>query len=443
MVKKVLKKILPSFVWRFYYWSWSFLASLFYGHPSSALIVVGITGTAGKSTVSNLICRILEEAGYRVGLATTFNFRIAGEEFENKKKMTMLGRFALQKLLAQMKKKGCDYALLETTSQGIEQYRHWGINYDVGIFTNLSPEHIEWHGSFEKYRQAKEKLFAHLSRSPRKNIKGQVIPKTSIINLDDPSSSYFLKYELDQKYAYTLQGPSSEIKNHNLKIVAAQEVKETKDGLEFKIDSLNFSLNLKGIFNASNALAALTFALSQKIDLEISQKVLSSLQKMPGRMEIVAQKPFQVVVDYAHTPNSLEKVYQTFYEENKRMICVLGSAGGGRDKFKRPLLGALADQYADQIIITNEDPYDEDPQAIIDQIKKGIKTKEYQEILDRRQAIERALEIAQPGDTVIITGKGCEPWIMGARGQKIPWDDRLIVREYLKSKNWGKVVDKP
>ncbi|MCF7906854.1 UDP-N-acetylmuramoyl-L-alanyl-D-glutamate--2,6-diaminopimelate ligase [Patescibacteria group bacterium] len=435
MVKKVLKKILPSFVWRFYYWSWSFLASLFYGHPSSALIVVGITGTAGKSTVTNLICRILEEAGYRVGLTTTFNFRIAGEEFENKKKMTMLGRFALQKLLAQMKKKGCDYALIETTSQGIEQYRHWGINYDVGIFTNLSPEHIEWHGSFEKYRQAKEKLFAHLSRSSRKRIKGQIIPKTSIINLDDASSPYFLKYDLDQKYGYTLKDSILENKEKNLKIVSAQGIKEGEEGLEFKVDSFDFSLNLKGIFNASNALAALTFALSQKIDLKIGQKALSCLQKMPGRMEIVVKKPFQVVVDYAHTPNSLEKVYQTFFEEKKRMICVLGSAGGGRDKSKRPLLGALAEQYADQIIVTNEDPYDEDPQEIIDHIKEGIKTKKYQEILDRRQAIERALEIAQPGDTVIITGKGCEPWIMGARGQKIPWDDRLIVKEYLKSKS--------
>lgn len=433
MVKKFLKKILPSFVWRFYYWSWSFLASFFYGHPSSSLIVVGITGTAGKSTVANLICRILEEAGNQVGLTTTFNFRIAGQEFENKKKMTMLGRFSLQKLLAQMKKQGCDYALIETTSQGIEQYRHWGINYDVGIFTNLSPEHIEWHGSFEKYRQAKEKLFAHLSQSSRKKIKGQIIPKIGIINLDDSSSPYFLKYEMDQKYGYGFDPLVLEIKDDNLKIVQAQDFKEEEGGLEFKFNSLVFSLGLKGDFNASNALAALTFAISQKIDLKVSQRALKSIQEMPGRMEVIARDPFQVVVDYAHTPLSLEKIYQTFFQENKRIICVLGSAGGGRDKSKRPLLGALADQYADQIILTNEDPYDEDPQEIIDQIKKGIKNKKYFEILDRKQAIKKALEIAQSGDVVIITGKGCEPWIMGPRGQKIPWDDRKIVRDYLTS----------
>jgi len=330
-----------------------------------------------------------------------------------------------------MKKKRCDYALIETTSQGIEQYRHWGINYDVGIFTNLSPEHIEWHGSFEKYRQAKEKLFDHLSRSSRKKIKGRVIPKIGIINLDDNSSSHFLKYNYDQKYGYTLNKSISKLKNKNLKIVSAQEIEENEKGLQFKVNSRIFTLKLKGFFNVSNALAALAFALSQNIDLKIGQKALNSVQKMPGRMEIVAQEPFQVVVDYAHTPDSLEKVYQAFSKEKRRMICVLGSAGGGRDKSKRPLLGALADQYADQIIITNEDPYDEDPQRIIDSIKKGIKKKKYLEILDRAQAIKKALKIARPGDTVIITGKGCEPWIMGASGQKIPWDDRSIVKHYL------------
>lgn len=433
MVKKILKKILPQFIWRFYYWSWSFLASFFYGHPSSSLIVVGITGTAGKSTVANLICRILEEAGYQVGLTSTFNFRIAGQEFVNKKKMTMLGRFSLQKLLKRMKDKGCDYAIIETTSQGIEQYRHWGINYDVGIFTNLSPEHIEWHGSIEKYRQAKEKLFAHLSQSSRKKIKGQVIPKIGIVNLDDSSSFHFLKYEMDQKYGYSLDSLAPKVEDENLKIVQAQDFREKEESLEFKSNSLVFSLGLKGIFNASNALAALTFAISQKINLRTVQKALKSVQGMPGRMEVVSRTPFQVVVDYAHTPLSLEKIYQTFSQENKRIICVLGSAGGGRDKSKRPLLGSLADQYADQIILTNEDPYDEDPQEIIDQIKQGIKNKKYFEILDRKEAIKKALKIAQPGDVVIITGKGCEPWIMGPRSQKIPWDDRKVVRDYLAS----------
>jgi len=171
--------------------------------------------------------------------------------------------------------------------------------------------------------------------------------------------------------------------------------------------------------------------LSQGIDLEICKKVLEKVEEIPGRMEEVISEPFKVFVDYAFTPDALEKVYQTLKPQNGKMIAVLGACGGGRDKWKRPVLGEIAGKYCDEVIITNEDPYDENPMEIINQVANGCHGKA-KKILDRREAITTALKITSPGDIVIITGKGCEPWICVARGQKIPWDDREVVREEFK-----------
>ncbi len=428
-IKKILKKIIPKVCWQFYHRALAYLSAFVYHYPSRKMIVIGVTGTAGKSTVANLIYQILEKAGYRVGLTTTFNFKIAGKEFVNKKKMTMLGRFSLQKILKKMLKDKCEYAIIETTSQGIEQYRHLGINYDIGIFTNLSPEHIESHGSFEKYRGAKQKLFEHISKSRHKTIKGRVIPKINIVNLDDNNSSYFLGFKFDKEYGYTVKDLVKQ-KEHDLNIVKAENIKMMDCGAEFTIQNVNFKINLKAEFNILNSLSAICLALSQGIDLNICKQALSEVKTMPGRMEVIAKSPFQVIVDYAHTPDSLEKVYQNLGQK-KKLICVLGSAGGGRDKQKRPLLGALAEKYCDEIIITNEDPYNEDPNEIINQIASGIRNKQFRKIIDRKEAIKKALNIAQKESIVIITGKGCEPWIMGPNGQKIAWDDRSIVKELL------------
>jgi len=457
-MKKILKKIIPKPVLRFYHWFLACLSAFVYGYPSRKMIVIGVTGTAGKSTVVNLLCDILEQAGFKVGITTTFNFKIAGKEEVNEKKMTMLGRFSLQRLLKQMLNAGCQYAIIETTSQGIRQYRHLGINYDVGIFTNLSPEHIESHGSFEKYRKAKQEFFRHLSRSKRKTINNKIIKKVNIVNLDDESAARFLKFNVDEKYGYTLKNSKSEIpnpkqiaysaevasatkagQNPKFKIIKAENIKLTDKGSEFTINKLDFKIDLLGKFNIYNSLSAICAVLSQRIDLNVCAKALKKVKKMPGRMETVIDKPFTVIIDYAHTPDSLEKVYQTIRNQqstinNQQLISVLGSAGGGRDKRKRPILGALAEKYCDKIIITNEDPYNEDPKEIIDQIAFGIKGKKFQKIVDRRKAIQKALNMAQKGDIVVITGKGCEPWIMGPNGQKIAWDDREIVREEIKLK---------
>jgi len=430
MIKSFLKKIIPLKIFSTYHWFLAYFAALFYGWPSEKMIVIGVTGTAGKSTAVNLIGKILEQAGFKVGLSTTFNFKIGDQEWENKKKMTMLGRFALQKLLKKMFQSGCHYAIIETSSEGIKQFRHLGINYDIAVFLNLLPEHLESHGGFEKYRQAKEKLFFQLAKKTKKVINGKLVEKISIVNFDDQCKEYFLKYPADQKYGFTI---FNQEKREDFNLIKADIISLNQNQTNFKIKEIDFILNLLGEFNIYNALSAISVALSQNVPLEICVQALKQVKNMPGRMEIVFKDPFTVIVDYAHLPDSLEKVYQTLRPlVNKKMICVLGSAGGGRDKWKRPVMGALAEKYGDKIIITNEDPYDENPQKIIDEIIHGIKNKDVIKILDRKEAIEKALSIAETGDLVIITGKGCEPWLMGPKGEKIPWDDRKIVKDYLK-----------
>lgn len=473
MIKKIIKKFIPKSLFLIYHRFLAVIAAFVYRWPSRKMIIIGVTGTGGKSTVVNLIGKILEEAGHKVGWTSTMNFRVAEREWLNKTKMTMLGRFALQKLLWQMVKVGCQYAIIETSSEGIVQSRHLGIDYDVAIFTNLSPEHIESHGSFEKYRVAKMKLFARLKKQKPKIIDRQKIKKISVVNLDDEAADYFLKFPADEKYGYQIKNqrlkskmtPNKLLRNYTgqanqgVKIIEADITNINDNGSEFMVDGLRFKVNLLGEFNVYNALAAITTCLSQDVALNICQRALSKFAGLPGRLETVTAQPFRVLVDYAHTPDSLEKVYQTFanlhecghkyrefakisgqnpknnlrfstgqVREHSRMICVLGAAGGGRDKWKRPRLGEIAGRYCQEIIITNEDPYDENPEKIIEEVAAGVKGVNLYKILDRREAIKKALTLARPNDLVIITGKGCEQYIIGPNNKKIAWDDREVVR---------------
>ncbi|MCX7778779.1 MAG: UDP-N-acetylmuramoyl-L-alanyl-D-glutamate--2,6-diaminopimelate ligase [Patescibacteria group bacterium] len=443
MFKKIIKKFLPKSFLLFYHKVLAVLAAFFYGWPSRKMIVIGVTGTAGKSTVVNLIGRILEEAGFKIGWTTTMNFKIAEKEWLNKTKMTMLGRFALQKFLKKMVQAGCQYAIIETSSEGILQSRHLGIEYDLAVFTCLHPEHIEAHGGFENYKKTKGKLFAGLTKKRRKIINGQKIKKTIIVNLDDENATYFLSFKADEYYGYHLKSQISSLKiaNQNLKIIQAENIKSDTNGSKFTIQDSEFQIHLLGEFNIYNALAAVSVGLSQGVSLEIAKRALGKIKTLPGRMEIVIDRPFKVIVDYAHTPKELENVYQLISSKlkikNSKLICVLGSAGGGRDKWKRPVLGKTAAKYCDEIILTNEDPYDENPATIIDEIEAGFsqipnskfQIPKYEKILDRKEAIRKALSLAKENDIVIITGKGCEPWLCLARGKKIPWDDRQIVKE--------------
>jgi len=403
-MKNLIKKIIPPFLIGWYHWLLSFLGAVFYRFPSRKLKVIGVTGTNGKSTTVEMVSKILEEAGYKVASLSSIKFKIGEKEWSNTLKMTMPGRFKLQRFLRQTVSSGSKYAVLEVTSEGIKQYRHKFIDFDAAVFTNLSPEHIEAHGSFENYRAAKGKLF-------------QAAKNIHVINIDDENREYFLQFPAEKKYTYGLN--QGDINNKDLKL----------------------KLRLIGNFNIYNALAAICVGISQGIDLGTCKLALEKIKGIPGRMELVISEPFKVFVDYAFTPNALEKVYQTLndlkpktYNLKPKMICVLGACGGGRDKWKRPVLGKIAAKYCDEIIITNEDPYDENPMEIINQVADGARGMAIK-ILDRREAIRDALNSAKEGDVVIITGKGCEPWICVAKSKKIPWDDREIVREEFKKLN--------
>jgi len=406
-VKETIKKFIPKFLLRGYHFCLAFLGAVIFRFPGYAkdLKIIGVTGTSGKSTTVDFITRILEENGEKVASASSIRFKVADKEWENKYKMTMPGRSVIQKFLKQAKDAGCKFAVLEVTSEGIRQFRHEFINFDTAVFTNLTPEHIESHGGFENYRNEKLKLFR-----ATKNI--------HIINTDDKNSKYFLDVSARKKITFSKE----DAKNLNLK------------------------LNLLGDFNVMNALAAIKVCQNYGVSLGTCIKALEKAKGISGRMEVVSESPVKVIVDYAHTPEQLEAVYKTFADPStslraSKLVCVLGSCGGGRDKWKRPVLGQIAGKYCKEVIITNEDPYDENPASIMDEIEAGFsqirnpksEIRNHEKILDRREAIEKAIKLAKPGDVVIITGKGSEPWMCLEDGKKIPWSDKQIAKEALKN----------
>ncbi len=388
-----------------YHFLWSFFGALFFGFPSKRIFVLGVTGTKGKSTVLELINAILEAAGKKTALLSSIRIKIDKQNRKNYLGNTMPGRAFIQSFLRQAVKSGCEYALIEVTSQGVLQHRHRFIKWDAVLFTNLAPEHIESHGSFEKYREAKISFFTYVKKL-------KIPQKLFFINKDDANADYFIK--------------ASESGNSRVILYSKNNLQPT---------TYNLQPNLIGDFNLENIAAAAAFAKSQGINDEIIKKAIENFPGVSGRMEIIQTESFTVIVDYAHTPDSLEKVYQTLRLkfQSSKLICVLGSAGGGRDKWKRPKMGEIAAKYCDEIILTNEDPYDENPAEILNQIEAGIPNKKVNKILDRREAIKKAISSAKPGDIVIITGKGCEPWLHLEKGKKIPWDEKKIVENEIQN----------
>ena len=443
-MKTLIKKFIPSFLLSWYHFSLAFLGAFFYGFPSrqrrgspegaaKKITVIGVTGTKGKTTTSNIIAQILNLSGFKAGMATTVNFRIGEKEWINKTKQTMLGRFQLQKLLSQIVREGCKYAVVETSSEGILQHRHRFIDYNIAVFTNLSPEHIERHGSFENYRAAKIKLFEKVSC--KKNGIG-------IYNLDDENANHFLKPSISKKYGYSLKTGSSA--SGVIKKIEVSNIELSTKNTKFKIGDINFETKLIGDFNVYNLAAAICTVLSQGVGLGKISEVLNQVEPTPGRLEIVDQgQNFTVIVDYSYEPTGLESALKTLKIFNpNRIIVVFGSAAGGRDKWRRPKMGEIADKYADLIIVTTDDPYDENPENIIEDILKGIlKNKERAlnenvfNITDRREAIKKALKIAKANDLILFAGKGGEVWMNIVKGKKIPWNEKKIVEEELKNLN--------
>ena len=428
MLKSAIRRLIPEPIISGYHLALAHLAAAVYGYPSRRLTVIGVTGTNGKSSTTQFIGRLLEHAGHRVGWTTTAGFKVADREWVNDKKMTMLGRFQTQKLLREMVKAGCTHAIVETSSQGIAQFRHVGIAYTVAVFTNLTPEHIEAHGGFENYKRAKGKLFA-------------ATRGIHIINIDDEHAPYFLSFKADKTYGYGLAGASQALPRDAAGVipVIASDVLLEASCSSFRVDGHEFHLTPIGRFNVYNVLSAVATCRALGLSWEIIQDGVARLESVPGRLESIEEgQGFGVIVDYAYEPAAMNAVYEALrLLKRGRLIQVLGSAGGGRDVARREILGRMAAQEADVVIVANEDPYDDDPMQIINDVASGATAEGKRDgvdlfrILDRQEAIDKAIAMAQSGDLVLLTGKGSEPVMAVENGKKIPWDDRAAARKAL------------
>ena len=391
-----------------YHFAWALFSALFYDFPASKIVVVGITGTKGKSSVAEMLHAVLSAAGHKTALAGTIRFAIGADSKPNLYKMTLPGRGFIQRFLARAVREGATHAIVELTSESALQYRHQFLSLNALIFTNLQKEHVEAHGSFEKYFAAKYELGKELVASPKR-------PRAIVANTDDARGKNFLSLPVEERVPFSLADLD------NLQV--------SEKGVAFAYRGTLFEVPQPGRFSAMNALAAIKAAEFLDVPLATCARALGALVRIPGRAErIEAGQSFAVVVDYAHTPDSLRALYGAF--PNRRKICVLGNTGGGRDRWKRPEMGRIAEEACAEVILTNEDPYDENPERIVHDIMAGMR-RPHSIIMDRRTAIHAALEKARAGDAVLITGKGTDPYIMGPAGTKMPWSDGEVVREEL------------
>ncbi|HUO50402.1 MAG TPA: UDP-N-acetylmuramyl-tripeptide synthetase [Candidatus Paceibacterota bacterium] len=407
-LKRFLSALAPAPVRSAYHLFLAYFGALVYLFPSKKIRVLAVTGTKGKSSTTEMLNAIFEATGEKTALINSIRFKIAEQSEPNLLRMSMPGRFFIQRFLADAVRAGCTTAILEMTSEGARQYRHRAIELDALIFLNLAPEHIESHGSYEAYSDAKFEIGKQLARSKKR-------PRVVVANADDKESARYLLLPVEAALPFSLSGTTPyEASDH---------------GGYFTFEGEKIETKLPGEFSLKNALAAATLARAFHVPVDAIKRGLANLTRIPGRAEeIDAGQNFSVVVDYAHTPDSLQALYEAY--GSRRKICVLGSTGGGRDIWKRPVMGGVADTLCDEIILTNEDPYDEDPQMIVRQLAKGMQ-REPKIIMDRREAIRAALALARPGDAVLITGKGTDPCICIANGEKIPWSDAQVAREEI------------
>ncbi len=413
VLRSLLARILPhsfhSILLRTYHALWAFGSALSCGFPARRLTVIGITGTKGKSSVSEMLFAILRHAGYPTAMAGTIRFTVNEESRPNLFKMTMPGRGFLQRFLKEAVQKGTKYAVLEVTSEGAVQNRHLFLAMDALVFTNLQREHIESHGGMDAYARAKFRLGQALATSPKR-------PRAIIANSDSEYAKLYLALPVETKLPFGL-GDAANISYRN-------------ESVSFTYEGVSFDIPQPGEFSVRNALAAIKTAAWLGVPVEKSAEALHNLTRIPGRAEKIEEgQDFLAVVDYAHTPDSLTALYGAYGK--RRKICVLGNTGGGRDTWKRPLMGRIADEHCDEVILANEDPYDEDPGAIMEAMASGM-SRSPRIIMDRREAIATALSLARTGDVVLITGKGTDPYIMEAGGKRTPWGDAQVVREELK-----------
>lgn len=395
------------------------VACAFYDHPSSRMDLVGVTGTNGKTTTAFMIRDLLRASGRRPGLLGTVVYEVGARRIPAAR--TTPEAPDVQSLLDQMLQAGCDSAVMEVSSHALDQKRVWGVDFNVGVFTNLTRDHLDYHETFEKYFAAKSLLFRGLGQMQK--------AASAVINLDDPWG---------QRLA-SIGGAWSECVTygvHPAAVVRASAIEVGPGGTSFRVDSpwgsVDLRLRVMGRFNIGNALAA--FSAGGALGLEPARmaEALSAFESAPGRLEeIRSARPFRVFVDYAHTDDALRNVLSTLRELTPGRLSVVFGCGGDRDRTKRPLMGAAAADLADRVVLTSDNPRGEDPEAILAEIRSGIPASaQVEQIADREKAIARALGQAGAGDTVLLAGKGHENTQEFAH-HVIPFDDREVARRYL------------
>ncbi|MGZ4133662.1 MAG: UDP-N-acetylmuramoyl-L-alanyl-D-glutamate--2,6-diaminopimelate ligase [Tumebacillaceae bacterium] len=401
------------------------LASVFYGHPAQQMKVIGVTSTNGKTTITNLIDRVLTDAGHMTGLIGTIKTRIGDREFESKH--TTPDALGLQDIFKQMLEVGTKYPIMEVSSHALDQKRVAGTEYHTAIFTNLTQDHLDFHGTMEAYRDAKLKLFSRLGNTYSNDL-GE--SKFAIINVDDPAAEHFISATTAQVITYGIDNPAS---------VRATDVKIEANGVSYRLESFagdaEFALQMTGKFSVYNALAATAAGLAEGIPLQEIKRSLEAVSGVDGRFERVqAGQDFTVLVDYSHTPDSLENALKTIREFAKaKVYCMIG-CGGDRDRTKRPIMASIAAQYADVAIITSDNPRTEDPDRILDDMEAGladVSSDRYVRLTDRTEAIRYAIERAQTDDVILLAGKGHETYqIIGKT--YYDYDDREVAAKAIR-----------
>lgn len=411
---------------RTYHFLWAWAGARKYGAPSKKIFTIGITGTKGKTTTLELLNAIFEAAEKRTALLSSLRVKVGDETQKNGAGNSMPGRAYIQAFLARAVKAKCDYALIEVTSQGVVQHRHRFTDWNIGALTNLAPEHIESHGSFENYRAAKLEFLKYVLRRG-----GQVV-----LNRADAHFPFF-------ENALSGVDPRRSSKEVFYSKTDDEVLYYTRD-----LEAPNFARResaprfILSDFNKENVAVAIAIAKHVGVDDKAIEKALGTFRGVPGRMEFLTKGSYTAIVDYAHTSESLAAAYaaarpkENANYEGARLICVLGAAGGGRDKWKRKEFGKIAAEYCDEIVLTDEDPYDEDPAEIVREIRAGIEERDpgragVHVALDRREAIRTAVSLMKEGDVVIGTGKGSEECIHAAQGKKVPWNERAAFEEAL------------
>jgi UDP-N-acetylmuramoyl-L-alanyl-D-glutamate--2,6-diaminopimelate ligase len=426
-------------------------ASTLAGFPVRGMLAIGITGTKGKTTTCHYVSSILEEAGYKVAMATTVNFQIGDKRWVNESNKSVLPPHQLQAFIKEAKAAHCDVLIVEVTSHALEQHRVWGIPFRFAGFTNLGHDHLDYHGTMEAYRDAKAKLFRWKTL------------RAISSNADDEIGQYMLGHtKAPRRWSYSML--TSEVIPPATDHVWADKISANSSSASFTIhagdEDGRVRLKLPGRFNIENALCAATLCMNLNMKLGTIIAGLERLERVPGRLEkIETKKGFSVLIDYAHTPDSLEKLYGTLRPDVRgRMIAILG-ATGDRDKTKRPIMGALAARFCDYVIVTDEESYSEDPAAIIDEVAKGVprgrtlfkpnrpepkpifkqqstdgENEWWWKIPDRRAAIDFALSLCRMDDLVLVTGMGAQTSKV-VNGEKVRWNEREIIEELLAKRN--------